>query len=138
VNSLRFTGRVAALLRRSAVSHDANQNRAASVIGDMQRIATSFIVPFILAGAIHAQRSAQRIEEASFITIGGIEQWVTLRGDDRRNPVLLLLHGGPGDVQSPLVSTYAQDREVQGDAVSMNQTRDVGRPQASLAPDHHG
>ena len=46
-------------------------------------------------------------EEASFITIGGIEQWVTIRGDDRRNPVLLLLHGGPGDVQSPLVSTYA-------------------------------
>ena len=41
------------------------------------------------------------------MTIGGIEQWVTIRGDDRGNPVLLLLHGGPGDVQSPFVSTYA-------------------------------
>jgi pimeloyl-ACP methyl ester carboxylesterase len=50
---------------------------------------------------------AQRIEEAAFIRVGGIEQWVTIRGDDRRNPVLLLLHGGPGDVQSPFVSTYA-------------------------------
>jgi pimeloyl-ACP methyl ester carboxylesterase len=39
--------------------------------------------------------------------VGGIEQWVTIRGDDGRNPVLLLLHGGPGDVQSPFTSVYA-------------------------------
>jgi proline iminopeptidase len=67
----------------------------------------SFFALVLLAGSVHAQRSAQRIEEASFIAIGGIEQWVTIRGDDRRNPVLLLLHGGPGDVQSLFVSTYA-------------------------------
>lgn len=73
----------------------------------MRSIAASFIALFLVAGSVHAQRAAQRIEEASFITIGGIEQWVTIRGDDRRNPVLLLLHGGPGDVQSPFVSTYA-------------------------------
>jgi pimeloyl-ACP methyl ester carboxylesterase len=73
----------------------------------MRCIAPSFIALLLIAGSVHAQRSAQRIEEAFFITIGGIEQWVTIRGDDRRNPVLLLLHGGPGDVQSPLVSTYA-------------------------------
>ena len=47
-----------------------------------------------------------RIEEARFVTLGGIEQWITIRGDDLRNPILVLLHGGPGDVQSPLVSTY--------------------------------
>jgi proline iminopeptidase len=80
--------------------------RAASVISRMRWIAASFIALFLVAGSVHAQRSAQRIEEASFITIGGIEQWVTIRGDDRQNPVLLLLHGGPGDVQSPFVSTY--------------------------------
>jgi proline iminopeptidase len=73
----------------------------------MRCIAASFIAVFLVAGSVRAQRSAQRIEEASFITIGGIEQWVAIRGDDRRNPVLLLLHGGPGDVQSPFVSTYA-------------------------------
>jgi hypothetical protein len=32
---------------------------------------------------------AKRIEEASFVRIGGIEQWVTIRGDDDRKPVLL-------------------------------------------------
>ncbi|HEY2461651.1 MAG TPA: alpha/beta fold hydrolase [Candidatus Acidoferrum sp.] len=47
-----------------------------------------------------AIRSAKGIDEASYVTIGGIEQWVTIRGQDRANPVLLLLHGGPGDVTS--------------------------------------
>jgi pimeloyl-ACP methyl ester carboxylesterase len=40
------------------------------------------------------------IDEASYVSIGGIEQWVTIRGEDRNNPVLLFLHGGPGDVTS--------------------------------------
>ena len=48
----------------------------------------------------------QRIEEARYLNVGGIEQWVTIRGDDDRKPVLLLLHGGPGDVQSAFASSY--------------------------------
>jgi pimeloyl-ACP methyl ester carboxylesterase len=45
--------------------------------------------------------SAKGIDEASFVTIGDIEQWVTIRGQNRSNPVLLFLHGGPGDVTNP-------------------------------------
>jgi len=41
------------------------------------------------------------IDEASYVRIGGIEQWVTIRGEDRNNPVLLFLHGGPADVTNP-------------------------------------
>jgi pimeloyl-ACP methyl ester carboxylesterase len=41
------------------------------------------------------------INEASYVSVGGIEQWVTIRGQDRGNPVLLFLHGGPGDVTNP-------------------------------------
>jgi proline iminopeptidase len=92
---------------RSVLPRVGNHKCAASVITRMRYIAAPCIALFLVAGSIHAQRSAQRIEAASFMTIGGIEQWVTLRGDDRDNPVLLLLHGGPGDVQSPFVSTYA-------------------------------
>jgi pimeloyl-ACP methyl ester carboxylesterase len=68
-----------------------------------------FALILAVAGVLgdNAQASTRRIEEASFVKVGGIEQWVTIRGDDDRKPVLLLLHGGPGDVQSPFASTYA-------------------------------
>lgn len=46
------------------------------------------------------------IQEARFVTLGGIEQWITIRGADRANPVLLIVHGGPGDAQSALRSAY--------------------------------
>jgi proline iminopeptidase len=49
----------------------------------------------------------KRVEEARYLTVGGIEQWVTIRGDDDRKPVLLLLHGGPGDAQTAFASAYA-------------------------------
>jgi pimeloyl-ACP methyl ester carboxylesterase len=49
----------------------------------------------------YAISSPKGIDESRFVTIGGIEQWVTIRGWDRDNPVLLFLHGGPGDVTNP-------------------------------------
>jgi pimeloyl-ACP methyl ester carboxylesterase len=51
------------------------------------------------------------IERAQTVRIGGIDQWVTIRGDDRRNPVLLVLHGGPGYVETPLNWWYARGWE---------------------------
>jgi pimeloyl-ACP methyl ester carboxylesterase len=41
------------------------------------------------------------IERLEKVRIGGIEQWVSIRGADRRNPVLVVLHGGPGYVDMP-------------------------------------
>lgn len=49
----------------------------------------------------YAINPAKGIDEASYVSIGGIEQWVTVRGQDRANPVLLFVHGGPGDVTNP-------------------------------------
>ena len=36
------------------------------------------------------------IQENTYVTIGGIEQYLQIRGEDRNNPVILWLHGGPG------------------------------------------
>ena len=47
-------------------------------------------------------RTPRGIEEAMYVRLGGVDQWVQIRGDDRSNPVLLFVHGGPGFAESPL------------------------------------
>lgn len=42
------------------------------------------------------------VERLEKVRIGGIDQWVSIRGTDRRNPVLLYIHGGPGYVSIPM------------------------------------
>jgi proline iminopeptidase len=41
------------------------------------------------------------VERLQTVRIGGIEQWVSIRGRDKRNPILLVIHGGPGYVLMP-------------------------------------
>ena len=41
------------------------------------------------------------INEEKYHTIGGIEQWITIKGLDRENPIVLFIHGGPGSPMSP-------------------------------------
>jgi pimeloyl-ACP methyl ester carboxylesterase len=50
-----------------------------------------------------AIRSPAGIDEAQFISINGVDQWITIRGQDRSKPVVLVLHGGPGQAQSHLI-----------------------------------
>jgi pimeloyl-ACP methyl ester carboxylesterase len=40
--------------------------------------------------------TANGIDESGFVRIGGIDQWVSIRGEDLRNPVILEILGGPG------------------------------------------
>jgi pimeloyl-ACP methyl ester carboxylesterase len=46
------------------------------------------------------------IDEAMFVAIRGTEQWLTIRGRDTANPVMLVLHGGPGAALSPLATAF--------------------------------
>ena len=40
-----------------------------------------------------------RIDKKESLSIGGIPQWISLRSEDIKNPILLFLHGGPGTAQ---------------------------------------
>ena len=48
-----------------------------------------------------ALHGANAVQEAMFVPIGGIGQWVSIRGEDKANPVLLIVHGGPGGSRLP-------------------------------------
>lgn len=42
-----------------------------------------------------------KVDEQGYVTINGIEQWITVRGERCSNPILLVVHGGPGNPLSP-------------------------------------
>jgi proline iminopeptidase len=51
-----------------------------------------------------AIRTPNGIDEAGFVQIGGIAQWVSIRGQDLANPLIVVAHGGPGSGLSPLIA----------------------------------
>ncbi|MDQ7795091.1 MAG: alpha/beta hydrolase [bacterium] len=46
------------------------------------------------------------VDSLDRVVLGGIRQWILVRGEDRLKPVLLFLHGGPGVPEGPLVRHY--------------------------------
>jgi proline iminopeptidase len=46
------------------------------------------------------------VAEAGYWTIGGIRQWVMVRGRDQTNPLLVVLHGGPGSSETAFFRSF--------------------------------
>jgi hypothetical protein len=44
--------------------------------------------------------------EVNYLRLGGIDQWVMIRGASIANPSLILLHGGPGFSDTPFVRCF--------------------------------
>ena len=73
-------------LRATAAECPADENyvKARAVVQDLQRIVTP-----------------DGIQETYTASIGGIPQWINVRGEHKANPVLLFVHGGPSSPSMP-------------------------------------
>ncbi|MGH8085288.1 MAG: alpha/beta fold hydrolase [Lysobacter sp.] len=94
-----------------------NRAEATRIIADMRRIVTD-----------------DGIERLEKVRIGGIDQWVSIRGSDPRNPVLLMLHGGPGWVSMPTSWYFQRGWEEYFTVVQWDQ-RGAGKTYAENDPD---
>ena len=56
---------------------------------------------FATSASLAAGPAATPIREEGFVQANGIEHWVTIHGDNAANPVVLFLHGGPGNPNTP-------------------------------------
>lgn len=74
------------------------------------------------------------LERLESVRIGGIDQWVSIRGSDRRNPVLLMLHGGPGWVAMPTSWYFQRGWEEYFTVVQWDQ-RGAGKTYVANDPD---
>ncbi len=90
---------------------------ARAVVRDLQRITTP-----------------NGIQEHYATPIGGIDQWLTIRGHDRANPVILFVHGGPASPTTPSLWQFQRPWEEYFTVVAWDQ-RGAGKTYASAAPE---
>ena len=72
--------------------------------------AKSTKIPLARVKAIIAENqkivSPDGIQQQLLLHIGGIDQWISIRGRNVHNPILLVLHGGPGSPEAPAAWTF--------------------------------
>src|SRR5260370_19295402 len=66
-------------------------------------LASGLLIGTFVPPAFAAESPGTSIDQSSYVTIGGIEQWINIKGQVHNNPRLLVLHGGPGGTQVPPV-----------------------------------
>jgi pimeloyl-ACP methyl ester carboxylesterase len=66
------------------------------------------------------------ISEIGYLRLGGIDQFVMIRGENLANPILIILHGGPGLSDTPFLRKFNSSLEKSYTIVYWDQ-RGVGR-----------
>jgi len=74
------------------------------------------------------------VEESTLVEIGGIKQAISIRGRDTRNPILLVVHGGPASPEWPHAYTFQSPWEDYFTVVEWDQ-RGAGKTYAANDPD---
>jgi pimeloyl-ACP methyl ester carboxylesterase len=79
---------------------------------------------------INASNGVDSLER---VTLGGVGQWILVRGMDKTSPVLLFLHGGPGSTMIPWHRAFHTELENYFTVVHWDQ-RGTGKSYASDIP----
>jgi pimeloyl-ACP methyl ester carboxylesterase len=74
--------------------------------------------------------SPHGIDSLEAVQIGGIDQWIEVRGQNLDNPILLFIHGGPGIAFIPLAGAFQDPWEQHFTLVQWDQ-RGAGKTYAS-------
>lgn len=73
----------------------------------------AFVLSSPLVALAGCDDPGRPIDEQAFVPVNGIEQWITIKGRRCGNPVVLFVHGGPGNPLSPfadkLFGAWEQD-----------------------------
>ena len=99
-----FVAHPAAAAPAAAVPTAAASAAAAPAAAALAAAANPTVTETVKLPAVCAS-GTQKIRESGFVSIGGIEQWVAINGAHCNNPLLLILHGGPGNTMSPYADT---------------------------------
>ena len=99
-----------------------------ALVGDLDRIVTP-----------------RGVQESFVATLGGARQYVSVRGSDRRNPILLYIHGGPASVELPISWSFQRPWEdfftvVEWDQRAAGRSFPLNDPKAiapTLTPDRY-
>jgi proline iminopeptidase len=78
--------------------------------------------------------SPEGVDTLQTVRLGGIDQWISIRGTDRRNPILLMIHGGPGYVSMSTSWYFQRAWEEYFTVVNWDQ-RGAGKTFAANDPD---
>lgn len=77
------------------------------------------------------------VEESFTTPIGGIKQWINVRGQDRSNPIILFVHGGPAAPLTPSIWEFQRPIEEYFTVVNWDQ-RAAGKTYLETKPEDIG